>query len=73
MEAAARRMPFRALCFERGLTLQRMLRRRGEPARLHYGIAPGGMLKAHVWVTLHGRTILGGEEAPDYPEVAQWP
>lgn len=71
--AAARRMPFRALCFEQGLTVQRMLRRRGLDARLHYGIAPGEELKAHVWVSVDGEIVHGGESAAEFVEVGAWP
>ena len=70
--AIAWRMPFRALCFEQGLTVQRMLRRRGIPARLHYGIAAGDELKAHVWISVDGTIVHGGEVAPRYAEVAAW-
>lgn len=73
VNAAARRMPFRAACFERGLTVQRMLRHRGENARLHYGIAPGNNLEAHVWVSLAGEIVQGGQQAPAYREVGRWP
>lgn len=71
--SVARRMPFRALCFEQGLTVQRMLRRRGVPAVLHYGVDPRGELSAHVWISLDGRTVHGGETAARYTEVARWP
>jgi hypothetical protein len=72
VSAVARRMPFRALCFEQGLTVQRMLRRRGVPAQLHYGIAAADGLKAHVWISVAGTIVHGGELAPAYGEVAQW-
>ncbi len=71
--AAARRMPFRAKCFEQGLAVQRMLRRRGYDAQLHYGIALAGGITAHVWISLDGTIIHGGETAPLYREVGQWP
>lgn len=66
-------MPFRALCFEQGLTLQRMLRSRGRDACLHYGISPGEPLEAHVWVSLDGVIVCGGEEAKRFAEVGRWP
>ncbi|GAA4017719.1 hypothetical protein GCM10022280_16270 [Sphingomonas swuensis] len=71
--AAARHMPFRSMCFEQGLAVQRMLRRRGQDARLHYGIAPGAKLEAHVWISLGDQIIHGGETAPRFREVGQWP
>jgi len=70
--AVARRVPFRALCFEQGLTVQRMLRERGVPARLHYGIAAGDELKAHVWISVDDLMVHGGEVADQYAEVAAW-
>ena len=73
VDAAARRLPFRTMCFEQGLTVQRMLRSRGQDARLHYGIVPGDRLEAHVWVSLGERTVLGGEEAARFREVGRWP
>jgi len=73
VRAVARRMPFRALCFEQGLAVQRMLRRRGHDARLHYGIALGDGISAHVWVTLDDNIIHGGETAGAFREVGQWP
>src|SRR4051812_27420109 len=37
VEAAARRVPWRAMCIEQGLAVQRLLRQSGVAARLHYG------------------------------------
>lgn len=61
VRAAARRLPIRAVCFQQGLALQAMLRRRGRDARLHYGVRSGADegLTAHVWVTDEGRVVLG--------------
>src|SRR5258706_2976274 len=42
VEAAARRVPWRALCFEQGLAAQQMLRRRGVQSVLYYGAARSG-------------------------------
>jgi hypothetical protein len=50
-----------------------MLRRRGFDARLHYGIANAGGLKAHVWVSVDGKIVIGGGPAPDYKCVAVYP
>ncbi|WP_185829228.1 lasso peptide biosynthesis B2 protein [Sphingomonas ginkgonis] len=73
--SAAGKLPWPMVCFPQGLALQRMLRRRGHDARLHYGIArPGeGPLKAHVWVSLDGETLVGGETAAEFREVARYP
>jgi hypothetical protein len=76
VRAAAKRLPWRTVCIEQGLTAQRMLRRAGIDAVLHYGARrePGfGKLEAHVWVTVAGRAILGGEEAQDFAEITSYP
>ena len=61
VRAAAARAPFRAVCLQQALALQAMLRRRGIDARLHYGALndPDAELRAHVWVSLDGRVLIG--------------
>ena len=73
VRAAAARVPFRAVCLQQSVALQRMLRRRGCDARLHYGLASGARLEAHAWVTLGATALIGGEEAARFREVAAWP
>ena len=76
VRAAARRVPFRAMCIEQGLAAQRMMRRSGIDARLHYGARQGASeadLSAHVWVSVGGEIVLGGEEAAQFAEVAAFP
>jgi hypothetical protein len=75
VEAWGRRVPWRAVCFQRGLAFHVMLRRRGIDSRLHYGVSPAGEtgLSAHVWVSVGGRTWLGGEEAPRFALLATFP
>src|SRR5688572_5751145 len=75
VEAAARKVPWRAMCIQQGLALQWMLRRRGIDARLYYGIAKDeiGELQAHVWVAAGGSVVIGGAEAPRFKCVAVYP
>jgi hypothetical protein len=76
VEAAARRMPWRTVCIEQGLTAQRMLRRRGIDARLHYGARndhSAGKLEAHVWVTVDHVAVIGESEARRFAEIAAYP
>jgi hypothetical protein len=60
---AARCVPWRTVCFHRAIAAQQMLRRRGAPAVLHYGVAPlaEAGLNAHVWVTCDGAAVVGGD------------
>jgi hypothetical protein len=71
--AWARRAPWRVVCFQQALALQILLRRRGIASRLHYGIAQEDALKAHVWLSVNGETVIGGEEAPRFAEIACFP
>lgn len=74
IEAAARRLPWRIVCFQKGLALHRLLRRRGIESVLHYGVAQDERgLTAHVWVTHRGDAIIGGDEAIGYTCLATYP
>ncbi len=75
VEAAASRLPWRPLCFERGLAAHMMLRRRGQASMLHYGARSDGSLgpSAHVWVRLGARDVIGGEEAARFATLATFP
>jgi hypothetical protein len=75
VSACARRVPWRAKCFEQGLAAQLMLRRRGTCSVLYYGAASGDErgLSAHVWVRDGDLDIIGGEIASDYAVLATFP
>jgi hypothetical protein len=73
--ALGRRLPWKIVCFQKGLALHRLLRKRGIATRLHYGVAQVGQgpLKAHVWVTHDGVAVIGGAEAEGYTCLATFP
>ena len=75
VDAAARRAPWAPLCFERGLAVHFMLRRRRRDSILCYGARSDDTLgpSAHVWVCLDGRTVIGGDEAPRFALLARFP
>lgn len=76
IEAAARRLPWRTVCIEKGIALQRLLRSSGVDAILHYGARhhpDSSTLEAHVWVTVKGEAVIGGKEAAGFVEVANFP
>ena len=75
VSAASAHVPWRTVCFQQGLALQRMLRLRGFDARLHYGIGHSDVreLQAHVWVSVDDRIVIGGEQAPGFKCVAKYP
>ncbi|HEX8263552.1 MAG TPA: lasso peptide biosynthesis B2 protein [Allosphingosinicella sp.] len=69
-----RRVPWKAVCFQRGLALHWMLRRRGIRSVLLYGARrQDDGLAAHVWVDVDGVTAIGGEEAPNFACLARFP
>jgi hypothetical protein len=62
LNLASRCVPWSTVCFHKGIAAQQMLRRRGAPAVLHYGVAPfpESSLRAHVWVSCDGAVVVGG-------------
>ena len=72
IHAATRRAPWRAVCFQQGLTAHWMLRRRGRSSRLHYGARtdPHARLAAHVWVRSGETDVVGCDNAADYALLA---
>ena len=73
--ACARRVPWRAVCYQQGLAAQWMLRRRGIPSVLYYGAAPDeekGLL-VHVWVRDGEIDVIGGEGASRFAVLATFP
>jgi hypothetical protein len=75
IEAAARRLPWKIVCFQKGVALHWILARRGIPTVVHYGVGQSGEkgLTAHVWISAHGRNVLGGEIAQEYVCLATFP
>ena len=75
VNACARRLPWKIVCFQKGLTMQKLLERRSVPTALHYGVAQDEErgLRAHVWVTYRGTAIIGGDEAAGYTCLATFP
>ena len=70
---AARHVPWRAMCFQQGLAAQFMLRRRGIPSVLYYGVAGNDGLSAHVWVRDGDTNVIGGEIASRFALLATFP
>ncbi len=75
VEAAATVAPWRTVCFQKGLALQWMLRRRGIEAVLHYGIRKQGPgeIEAHVWIAAEDRIVIGEEAATGFKSVTSFP
>jgi len=76
VETAARRLPWPTKCIQKGLATQRLLRLTGTDACLHYGARhhpDSGKLEAHVWVSVAGEIVIGGEEAHGFAELANYP
>ena len=74
VERTAQFLPVRSVCIHKGLALQRMLRSDGVGAVLHYGVGRNSdELRAHVWVTVDGEIVIGGDEAAHFHCVATYP
>jgi hypothetical protein len=74
VNAAARRLPWRASCFARGLAAHLMLRDKGHGSTLCFGArndrAAGP--SAHVWVQARGRFVVGGDECEHFALLASF-
>lgn len=67
LEAWSRRLPWRTLCFEQGVSAHWLLGRRGFRSTLSYGAAMvDGELKAHVWVMSGEIPVIGCDNAADF-------
>lgn len=74
VERAGRRLPWRTVCIQQGLAAHWLLRRRRFASRLHYGILQEpALLKAHVWVTLGEKVVIGEEHGQSHLPVACFP
>lgn len=74
IRAWSRRLPWRTMCFEEGLSAHWLLRRRRLASTLHYGAARiDGQLEAHVWVRSGNTDVTGCETAARYALLARFP
>jgi len=75
IRAAAPYLPWKIACFQEGLALHSMLRRRGVASFLHYGVgqSPERGLTAHVWVSIDGGILIGEEGAGCHACLASFP
>jgi hypothetical protein len=75
VEACARRVPWRAACFEQGLAAHFMLRRRGIASVLYYGATPDAErgLSAHVWVKAGNSGVVGHKIANQFAILTTFP
>jgi len=74
VNTASRRLPWRTVCIDRGLTLHVLLRARGIRSVLNYGVrrSRGGALEAHVWITVDEVALIGGQEAEGFARVGRF-
>lgn len=74
VKRASTRLPWKVVCFPEGLAAHWMLRRRGAPSQVHYGLRQSeSELSAHVWVTLGGAVVVGEETTDFHTCVAVFP
>ncbi len=72
--AVVRHAPLNYVCFPQSLTAYFMLRRRSIPSKLFYGVArQEQQLKAHTWIKVGDRTVVGGEAESGFTVLAIFP
>lgn len=74
IDAVNRHVPLTFVCFPQSLAAYFMLRRRNIASRLYYGVMrEADQLKAHTWVKVGERTVVGGEVEPHFTVLATFP
>ena len=65
-----RHLPFRARCLPQAMAAQWILRRRGVPSKLFFGVRRSteeqGSLEFHAWLTAGGECVVGGHEVESF-------
>lgn len=74
VRALARRVPWDGRCLAQALAGARMLRRRGLPATLYFGVRkdPGTAFDAHAWLRCGPCLVTGGEGHEAYQVLARF-
>lgn len=66
-------LPFRAVCLQQGVAAKLMLRRRGIPSVLHFGVAADSSgLNPHAWLDTAGARVTGYPVGDRLTELACW-
>jgi Uncharacterised nucleotidyltransferase/Transglutaminase-like superfamily len=74
IDAVIRHVPLTFVCFPQCLAAYFMLRRRHIASRLFYGVArDADQLKAHTWVKVGDRTVVGGEVESRFTVLTTFP
>jgi Uncharacterised nucleotidyltransferase/Transglutaminase-like superfamily len=74
IDAIVRHFPLTFVCFPQCLAAYFMLRRRHIASKLFYGVArEANQLKAHTWVKVGDRTVVGGEVESGFTILATFP
>jgi hypothetical protein len=72
--AVVRHFPVTFVCFPQSLTAYFMLRRRHVSSQLFYGVArEANQLKAHTWIKVGDRIVVGGDAASSFTVLATFP
>jgi hypothetical protein len=74
VSAAARHSFVEFVCFPQTLTGYTLLRWRGVPSTMVYGVArsPDGELIAHTWLEVGDKIVTGGDNAAEFTTVDRW-
>ena len=74
VESVSRNSPARFVCFPQSLAAHTMLRRRGIPTAIVYGVghSQNGQLIAHTWLALGDRIVVGREGSEAFQPIERW-
>ena len=72
VRCASRQIPFKMVCLPRALAAAAMLRRRGLPVEIRFGVTRSEGLVAHVWCLSGLAPVVGAEAAVNFTTVAAY-
>ncbi len=69
----AARTPWSSTCLVKVVAAHKMLSKKNIPHTLHIGVkkTPAGEIKAHAWLSVANKIIIGGESAAEFREISQ--
>ncbi len=65
------RTPWSSTCLVKALAANKMLAKKKIPHSFHLGVqkTANAQMKAHAWISVAGKIIIGGEEAGEFKEI----
>ncbi len=73
VNGVAVRTPWTSTCLVKAMAAHKMLLKKNIPHTLHFGVQKDtrGKMKAHAWLSVANKIIIGGEESDKFKEISR--